>query len=123
MDYTGEQVNDEKHKSFQKGRERSRVSTETQLLLREQTDEFKKILATHERVEEDNYKELFLNIQTVTDLVKKHIEETAVTDKTMRDLIIGSRVARGWFYAIVAIVGGIGVLTASIMALKDWIKK
>ena len=123
MQYTEDQMLVEKQKSFDAGRVHSKSSDETKQLLRTQMEEFKTILGAHETSEKESVESILHRIESVALLVEKHISETSVSDKTIRDLITGSRVARGWFYALVSIVAGVGVLAGSAVAVKEWIKR
>ncbi len=123
MNYSEEQMIEEKKRSFDDGLRHSKSSPETKAILASQTEEFKRILDAHERLEQENNEELSRKIIEVTKLIEKHIEETSLADKTMRELIVGSKVAKVWFFTLVGVVSGIGILAASIIAIKEWIKR
>lgn len=123
MKYSEEQLLEAKKTSFEEGMRHSKSSPETKAILTSQMEEFKRILGAHESLEQENNEELSRKIIEVTKLIEKHIEETSVADKTIRELIIGSKVAKGWFFTLVGVVSGIGILAASIIAIKEWIKR
>ena len=123
MKYSEEQLLEAKKRSFEEGLRHSKSSPETKAILHEQMEEFKRILGSHECVEQENNAELSRKIIEVTRLIEKHIEETSAADKTIRELITGSKVAKGWFFTLVGIVAGIGILATSAIAIKEWIKR
>lgn len=123
MKYSEEKLLEAKKISFEEGLKHSKSSPETRELLREQMEEFRNILRAHEDLEQENNSELYRKIIEVTKLIEKHIEETSVADKTIRELITGSKVAKGWFFTLVGIVAGIGILATSAIAVKEWLKR